>query len=40
MATTKTLMDLCLILCGFEGDLWKLHGLKVEQGSHVESWIP
>jgi len=24
-------MDLCLLFCGFEGDLWKLHGLMVEQ---------
>jgi len=35
----EVLMDLCLLLCGFEGDLRKPHGLKVEQGSHVESWI-
>jgi len=34
------LMDLCLLLCGFEGDLRKLHGLKVEQRSHIESWTP
>ena len=24
-------MDLCLPSCGFGDELWKLHGLKVEQ---------
>ena len=25
------MMDLCLPSCGFGDELWKLHGLKVEQ---------
>jgi len=26
------MMDLCPPLFGFEGDLWKLHDLEMEQG--------
>ena len=34
LLTQKTLkvMDLCLLLCGFEGELRKLHELEMEQG--------